>query len=353
MKRMRTDAVPAGLAVCLLAGLILLRAALNPGQHSVPSTYDTGPQGYAALYEFLSREHVDVRRFEEPAAQLFSYRGTLVMAGPDDRIPFTDVGPGRRTLETWVRSGGTLVLLGGMPRALRKQFSLSGQMPLNARAAQSGCGIAAHFILKAPFAFGMPAGCTRETTTLASVARTGVVVAYRHGSGMLIYGATAQLFDNAHLARADNAAFAYAVLARSPVSFDEYVFGYSRSRTFWQVLPNSLRIAVVIAALALTTAIAGAALPAAPPKPVSSSAERGSAEYIHSLAAMLQRGGARRATVRRLARAAEERLTLHGAGPQRASLLEQARALQALAAPGQADLLAAGRLFASVRKDEL
>ncbi|HZZ66233.1 MAG TPA: DUF4350 domain-containing protein [Candidatus Baltobacteraceae bacterium] len=351
-RRSRSDAVVAAAAVAVLMVLVVLRESLTSSLYSVPSTYDTGPRGYAALYELLARERLRVQRFEEPLSQLISYRGTLVIAGPDDDVPLINSGPQDHTLETWVRSGGTLVLLGNLPRAVRVQFGLPAQSSLRERAARSGCGIAGHFVLEAPFRFGAPLRCDREAQTLAAAAGRSVVTAYRRGNGLLIHSATAQLFDNAHLARAGNAAFAYAVLARSSVSFDEYGFGYSRTRSFWQVLPTTLRVAVIIAAFALVTAIAGALLPSAPPKAGGGTAERNSGEYMRSLAAMLRRGGARRATVRRLGRAVEELLAARGAGdPHIRERIEQARALQTLAAPTQADLLAVGKLFASVRKE--
>lgn len=349
-RRTGSDAAIAAAAVCLIVVFIALRQSLTASQYSVPSTYDTGPDGYAALYEFLAREDLHVQRLEEPLSALSSYRGALVIAGAGDAVPVT-AGPPLHALETWVRGGGTLLLLGRLPPALRAEFGLPGQLPLNARNARSGCGIATVFLLQAPFHFGMPIRCDRRARALAAAAGRAVVTAYRHGSGTLIHGATAALFDNAHLAHRDNAAFAYAVLAHSPVSFDEYGFGYSRTRSFWQVLPNSLRFGVVIAAFALALAIAGAALPSAPPKPGGSAEDRTSSEYIRSLATMLRRGGARRATVRRLARAVEDVLASHGGDSHTQKLIEQARTLQTVAAPTQADLLAAGRLFASVRKD--
>jgi hypothetical protein len=113
-----------------------------------------------------------------------------------------------------------------------------------------------------------------------------------------------------------------------------------------------MRVAVVLACIALLIGIAGANLPFAPPQLPPPADERDSSEYIASLAQMLQRGGAQRAIVQRLCAFVQAAVGPRAQSDDEArDLLERARVLQSLSGPGNEDVIAAGRLFARVRKD--
>jgi hypothetical protein len=113
-----------------------------------------------------------------------------------------------------------------------------------------------------------------------------------------------------------------------------------------------MRVAIVIACAAVLLAILGANLPFAPPQLPPAGDERDSREYIASLSRMLQRGGANRAIVQRLCAYVQTVLGPRAHSDEAArDLLDRARALQSLSGPRTEDVIAAGRLFARVRKD--
>jgi len=351
-KRALDIAIAAG-AVILLAALFIMRASLERGQTSVPSTYDTGQHGYAAVYALLARERVTVDRFEEPVTHIGDYRGTLVIAGDYHLLM---AAPGKRqrdALETWVRGGGTLALLGIVPFWMRDAVGVPATTRVTSANAASGCGLALRRLMVAgTFADGFGGGCTGDRAVLLRAGNRAVAVAYRRGRGTVIFSPTTTILDNEHLAQRDNARFAYAILSRSPVEFEERTYGHAAGSGFWQVLPLPMRVAIIIACTGLLVGIAGANLPFAPPLAAPDGDERDSGEYIASLSRMLQRGGAQRAIVRRLCGFVETALGARAHfDTQARDLLERARALRSLSRPGSQDVIAAGRLFARVRKD--
>lgn len=361
MARKRRFDLAAGVAAgVLLIVFIVLRASVSQGQISVPSTYDTGLHGYAALYDLLAHENVNTERFGDPLSQLYKRRGTLVIAGDNAFLTIASARMQSRALDTWVRKGSTLAIFGsvpswlGSPLGLHVPLGLPSVKRITAHLAWGGCGLHARALdVAGEFTQAMPAGCTRDRVTLLRVGNRAVAIAYRRGKGTILFATTPTLFDNEHLAQRANALFAYAILSRGgTVAFEERMYGYATGRSFWQVLPLAMRVAIVLACVAVLLAIAGANLPFAPAQPPPGAQERDSSEYIASLARMLQRGGAQREIVRRLC--AHVQLVV---GPRAFSddaasaLLERARALQSLSSPRGEDVTAAGRLFARVQKE--
>jgi hypothetical protein len=136
------------------------------------------------------------------------------------------------------------------------------------------------------------------------------------------------------------------------VRFDERVYGYAAGKSFWDVLPAPVRVAIVIAAGTLLLGIIGANLPFAAPYAPEAPDERDSGAYIASLARMLQRGGAAAEAIARIRGRCEHALSSRAAGDERARmLLRELRTLEATPRPGSHEVLAAGRIFARVRKD--
>jgi hypothetical protein len=347
------DIALATAAIVVLAVLVGLRSSLVQQQTSLPSTYDTGPRGYGALYALLARERVPVERFEEPIADLAGYRGTLVVAGDYHLLAVAGAAGQRDALDAWVRRGNTLTLLGTVPFWMRDSFGVPQDKALRANLAIAGCGLALQGLhVSAPFTRGFDGQCTRDRSMLLRASNRAVALAYRRGKGTVIYSPAVTMLDNEHLAQSDNAYFAYAILSRGPILFEERGYGHARGNGFWQVLPLAMRVAIVLAAAALLLGIAGANLPFAPPQLPAAGDERDSGEYIASLSQMLQRGGAQRAVVQRLCAYVQSALGPRAhADAQARELLEQARSLQSLSGPRTEDVLEAGRLFARVRKD--
>jgi len=194
-------------------------------QPSTNSTFDTGPEGYAALYNVLRSEDVPVTRLTEPLG--------LMPAGVRVLAVTTLIGYDAsdiKRLNAFVKSGGTLV------------------------------------------AFGIKSKDLPSAAVRLNVAS----------------------FTNAGLERnPNNALRAYQVMAgRGTVAFDERAYGYTTNRSLWSVLPQPVRIACWIVALALVLALVGTNVRFAPAIVVEPPADRDSSDYIASMARLLRRARA-------------------------------------------------------------
>lgn len=349
------DLAIVGVALFLVAILGALRASQNAAQQSEPSTYDTGVNGYAALYDLLAREGARVERLERPIGE-FSGHGVVVIAGDG---ALAQAAPSRSALaflDRWVRAGGRLAILdSSLARDARNALGLPYVQRLGEqKSATSGCAFA-RALRGAPIAGtfdrGFAGSCNALRATLFSTPSHAVGIAYARGRGAILLITTPAIFDNLHISQNVNARVAIALLSGSTVWFDERVHGYAAGRSFWDVLPQGMRIAIAIALAATLLAIAGANLPFAPPYDARSPEERDSSAYIASVARMLERGGASREALARIARRCDTVLA-NRTGDERAQmLLRELRTLEATPAPGAQDLLHAGRIFARVRKE--
>jgi len=111
--------------VVVVVVLVLLNAAsyvkveATPDTETWPdrSTYNGGPTGTRALYDFLHESGYDVTRWRESTASLLSSTGpkpaTLVVVG-DTKIPFKKVES--KEILLWVESGGRLVIVDRSPQ---------------------------------------------------------------------------------------------------------------------------------------------------------------------------------------------------------------------------------------------
>lgn len=343
-------------ALVLVAILAVLRESLPSSQPSVPSTYDTGKSGYAALYTLLQREHVRTSRFEEPPAVLFRRHGALIIAGDGAIATATRMQQQAKALDEWVRAGGTLVLLGAPSSNARDALGLPKLHDLKADSATGACGLSAPLrgiTVSGGFGKGAPVVCKPDRAALLTANGRAVAAAYRRGKGTVVLVTSSTPLDDAHLANRGNAELAYALFAGiGPVAFNERVYGHATGRSFWDVLPLSMRIAIILAGFAVLLAAIGANLPFVPPYAPPEVGGRDSSEYIASLARLLDRGGAGRETISRLCTAAGEALKPRAAADTHArALLDEAQRLQSLSHPRPDDVLAAGQLFARVRKD--
>lgn len=100
--------------VVLVAALTAITARTQYGneQRSQPSTYSTGPAGYAAAFRLLRQEGYPVDRLEEPYSSLPRRPALLIACTPFQR----PVAPSEAArLDEWLRSGGALVLVEGAP----------------------------------------------------------------------------------------------------------------------------------------------------------------------------------------------------------------------------------------------
>ncbi len=340
------------IAIVFLIVVSFLRSQTPQSHQSFPSTYDSGAYGYAAVYEFLQREKITVQRYELPLGELPGH-STLVIAGDyvlDDAAPSATA---QRTLAAWVRGGGTLIVLGSVSSSVRQGLGLPApsKMP-GSIVAQTGCGFHGSGLhVRGEFTGGLSANCGHGQSVLLRSGKYPVAVALARGRGRIVEIVTPTIFDNVHLAVRDNARFGYDLFSAGSVAFDERVHGYAQGRTFWEVLPQPVHIAIVIALGALLLAIIGANLPFAPAYRLEAEDERDSSDYITSLARMLQRGGAAREVVAKIFKAAAAVAPRSNRGDGAAAKFGELQVLSQRHDLRAHDVLRAGILYAQLRKD--
>lgn len=244
------------IAILVLGVAVLIAFALfnQASPVSTYSTFDTGANGYQALFNVLRAEQVDVERLQQPLAlrnpktRVIAFTSTApeALAG---RAPVYDANDYKR-LAAFAKSGGRLVY------------------------------------------FASP----RRDPMRAEIAKRKLPVAVLD----------AARFTNSALAK-DPAAIraAYDALAgHGTVAFDERLHGYAIDRTTWSVLPWPVRVAFWLVLLAIALALVESNVRFAPRLVREPPAERDSSAYIASMASLLRRARAGRAAIARFAKSA-------------------------------------------------
>lgn len=106
---MRTRVVEIIVLLALFGVLLFVASASLGGAPSIHSTFDTGRNGYRALFGVLQREAIPVSRLEASLGELDSHVRVLALTAPSyDR---SDV----RRLQTFMRNGGTVLAFVKIP----------------------------------------------------------------------------------------------------------------------------------------------------------------------------------------------------------------------------------------------
>ncbi len=288
-------------AILVVAALVLLALAYERGamsearKPSVYSTYDTGANGFRALYDVLAAAGLPVRRFQRELPLLDASVRTLVITGYEtdpSRNPLDEHDAA--FLRTFVSNGGRLV-------AIDEEFAgrddIAPGVGTTHRASGGGDAIALtrgaytagvsrmRGTIGWIFPFSEPPG-----VPLLANANGIAAMLYRVGRGEVIAVTAPALFGNAQLQNADNARFAYnAVANHGAIAFDEYVHGYNDGLTMWAALPAPVHAAIWLAVALLAIALVGANVPFAPPLVPEAADERDSSHYITALAELMRR----------------------------------------------------------------
>ncbi len=348
--------------VIAFAGVVLLAllSLPNAGKGSVFSSYDTGRNGYRALYALLHRERVAVSRMEYPLGLLTPGVRTLVISQSRSGIDRNEV----LALRQWVRGGGRMIALDtSFNAADKKYFGIPQQRravpreriasPPAPRADLPGvrriAGDFAAVFARGRHPHGEPLLVTRSGTVALAIAL---------GKGEVVAILDPSVFSNVRLRDAGNARFAYDLLAGGPVAFDERIHGYARERGFWQALPPPVRAAVFIVAAVIVLGLVGENVRFAPALTPPAEDDRDSSAYIDSMARLFERGRAVKYAIAACADAATRsaRVRYGGTGERiddpvlRDGMTELLR-LRGLERPAPADLLRAGVLAARLRKE--
>ncbi len=241
---MKRRGLEIALLVAVVAVLVAVALASAGRPPSTYSTFDTGPNGYRALYGVLERERIPVGRLEAPLAQLPSGTGVLVVTPPlpalGSALPIEYAAADRKRIETFMQRGG-MVLAFGMIDGLAKSPRLR---------------------------------------TLDVVDDTNAALAKHPRNALAVYDAVA---------------------GRGPVVFDERLHGYDRTRSLWSVLPAPVRVACWLALLAIVLLLVDANVRFAPPVLQEPPADRDSSDYLISMARLLRRARAGSAAIARFA----------------------------------------------------
>jgi hypothetical protein len=281
--------------------LILLAYASSTTPHrpvSVSSTFDTGPNGYRALYEVLRAAGVPVRRFERVIAVLDPSVKTLIVTGyendpaakPLDRRDASAV-------KRFVEGGGRFVAI-DTDFAGRNDITPGVGTSRQAKAA-TAISLARNAYttgvrrVLGPMSSVFPFSSARGVPLLAN-GRGMVAISYRFGRGEVVAITAPELFGNRHLREADNLRFAYNTIANhGEAAFDEYVHGYDDGLTMWGALPQPVRAAFWIVVAIVVLALIGANVRSAPPYLPATAGERDSSSYIAAMAELMRRSRTR------------------------------------------------------------
>ncbi len=303
------------LAACAIVLVLLAyeRIAIARNERpSVYSTYDTGPNGYGALYAVLAAGGVPVRRFERELPAIGSSIKTLVLTGYEDDPSAKPLD--RRDVET-LRS---FIVHGGRFVAIDAEFAGPLDVTPGVGTSLQTRGVDEAIVLarngytagvssvRGSIDWTFPFKEPRGIPLLAN--RNGMVaVWYAYGRGEVIAVTAPKLFGNAQLRNAENLRFAYNVIAgHGAVAFDEFAHGYSESPTMWGVLPTPVHEAVWIVLAVAVVALIGANVPFAPPYLPEPPDERDSSHYITAVAELMRRSRRRPSDHQVLAQAMDD-----------------------------------------------
>lgn len=383
-----TEVIVLAVAACAMffvAYMNYRREAANAPRYDTFSSYDAHSGGYRAWYELMAREGSRVERFERRPAFLDDSVGTLIAAPNMIEFQMRSATSGDTTgapeaidfeaLRAWVKRGGRLVWI--------TDGAWDSELNLAPTSATGPAKDEAVSVALSPMTAGVsavsgtgqrriPFGKTQGGLPLIADGGGAVVAAYALGKGEIFIVTDQSVFSNARIAKADNARLAFA-LAHAPagtVAFDEYLHGYAAGSSWWSILPAPVRVAAIIVLCGLLLLLAGTTLRFGPTARLPQNAERTSAEYLSSMAALLARGHAARKAVRDLVdttmhdvarsvglpdqaslSALASRVRFGENGARRADELIELDRLGGLDRPSDKELVRAAQLSASLRKE--
>lgn len=303
MQNRRDLIILAGLFLALILFVILgPRARPDQTGPDIPSSRSNAPTGALALYTWLGQIGYDARRLEYRAFELDERDAALIVLNPIETINQAHID----TLLAWVDGGGTLILADDSAIAFSASHELLDQLAVDRQVYTNTQTIErappAQPVLDQPPTGELVLKTGRvlvpqvdSYVKLAGPRDAAVVIGMKRGQGYIFLSSATYPLTNDGLRDADNAALVLNMLRRVPrggrVQFDEYHLGFftppSPSRT---LLSNPLGWALAYALLATGLYLLLSGRRFGRPVPVKEElARRSSAEYVESMADLLQR----------------------------------------------------------------
>jgi len=262
-----------GLGILIVLGFAK-QAAQSHRNPSVYSSYDTGPNGYRALYEVLVQEHVPAERVESELG-LLQQTASETLGMPVGTLVISSIAPELTygsSLEAHPLDESDL-------RSLRRFVRNSGHLVVLTSAFKSSDLYQAFRLRKVP--------------SHAVLDRGNLAVKYFFGKGTIIAIARPAVFSNSSLTHAENARFAYDILVgNGAVAFYERIHGYVEDKSFWDALPAPVHVAIWITLAIVVLGLIGANIRLAPPIPLETQNDRDSSAYLTGMASLLRRARA-------------------------------------------------------------
>jgi hypothetical protein len=270
-------------------------------QPGPPSTYNAASAGYKALYLWLREIAVPVKRWESPLTELPREAEVMLMMSP--RL---GPGPGElNALETWVRDGGTLVLVSSPWNSFAKHFGFEMKTrPHDQKreekilSFQPGPYIRGQRTIMSKIHAGVDSR-KPQAIVHSRDAFGNLIMVLEEGKGRVIMIADPSLFSNLYLREGDHARLALDLLLthldEGLLLFDEYHHGYGRVTSVAGYVFRSEAFVPLLQVMFLVLLLwAAAGRRFGPARPLKREIERSSMEYVRAMAQLFQRVKARR-----------------------------------------------------------
>ena len=290
-----------GLGILLFLALYGL-AALESGEINKGderrTTYSTAASGYKALYLWLDKLSLPVKRWERKLNDLPVEASVLVLAEPE-------LSPTRgelRSLREWIANGGTFVLIAREPNLFWSDLGFELEPVFGMQHMQDK---------KEPLWF-QPGPYTRGVRTLnynihprlsslrpqgivqVRSAGGGLLMVLNEGEGRVIGLADPSLFANGSLREGDHARLALNLLlahrGNGELLIDEYHHGYGRATSVLEHLFSSRALIPLLQGILILFVLwLGKGRRFGPPRPLHRIERSSSLEYVKAMAQLYQR----------------------------------------------------------------
>ena len=308
-----------GLGILLLLavyGLVALESGeINKGDER-RTTYSTAAGGYKALYLWLDKLSLPVKRWERTLSDLPVEASVLVLAEPE-------LSPTRgelKSLREWIAHGGTFVLIARQPNLFWSELGLELEPVFGMQHSEDK---------KEPLRF-QPGPYTRGIITLnynsharlsssrpqgivhIRSAENGLLIVLNEGKGRVIGLTDPSLFANGSLREGDHARLALNLLlthrGKGELLIDEYHHGYGRATSVLEHLFSSRALIPLLQGIFILFVLwLGRGRRFGPPRPQLPLERSSSLEYVRAMAQLYQRAKLRGLALKAVMRWIEER----------------------------------------------